>query len=81
VVRGEKVGHASCEGGFAKDAHVHLARKYNGVWLEADDPVAPFIIGGYTVRSSGSEYNGVLSGPEMARQACACRDSSNAVTK
>jgi len=81
LVRGDKVGHASCEGGFAKDAHVHLARKYNGVWLEADDPVAPFIIGGYTVRSSGSEYNGVLSGPEMARQACACRDSSNAVTK
>ena len=81
LVRGDKVGHASCEGGFAQDAHVHVARKYNGVWLAANDRLAPFVIGGYTVRSTGSEYNGLLEGSDVAKQACACRDSSNAITK
>ncbi len=81
LVRGDKVGHASCEGGFAQDAHVHIARKYNGVWLAADDPLAPFVVGGYTVHSTGSEYNGLLEASDVAKQACACRDSSNAITK
>ncbi|MEK7312142.1 MAG: LysM domain-containing protein [Chloroflexota bacterium] len=81
LVRGDKVGHASCEGGFAQDAHVHIARKYNGVWLAANDRLAPFVVGGYTVRSTGSEYNGLLEGSDVAKQACACRDSSNAITK
>lgn len=81
LTRGDHVGHASCEGGYAADAHVHIARKYNGVWLAADDPFAPFAIGGYTVRSTGSEYNGLLEGSDAAKQACACRNSSNAITK
>lgn len=81
VNRGDHIGHASCEGGFAEDAHVHLARKYNGVWLPADDPLAPFVLGGYTLRSTGSEYNGLIEGFGAARLACACRQSSNAITK
>jgi hypothetical protein len=39
VSRGDHIGHPSCEGGSAKDAHVHLARKYNGLWLAASDPL------------------------------------------
>jgi hypothetical protein len=79
--RGDHIGHPSCEGGFAQDAHVHLARKYNGVWLAADQPLAPFVLGGYTFKSSGSEYNGLIEGFGLARQACACRSSSNAISK
>jgi LysM repeat protein len=78
---GDKVGHPSCEGGFAKDAHVHVARKYNGVWLRADDPLAPFVLGGYTLKSTGSEYNGLMEGFGVAKLACACRNESNAITK
>ncbi len=78
--RGDHVGHPSCEGGFAKDAHIHLARKHNGVWL-AVDGIAPFVLGDYTVTSSGQEYNGALVSSGDSKAACACRESSNAVTK
>jgi hypothetical protein len=81
VNRGDHIGHASCEGGFAEDAHMHVARKYNGVWLAAGDPIAPFVLGGYTLRSTGSEYNGLIEGFGLARLACACRESANAITK
>jgi LasA protease len=81
LLTGDKVGHASCEGGFAEDAHIHIARKYNGVWLTANDPLAPFVLGGYTLRSTGSEYNGLIEGFGVARLACACREETNAIVK
>jgi LasA protease len=81
LLTGDKVGHASCEGGFAEDAHIHIARKYNGVWLTANDPLAPFVLGGYTLRSTGSEYNGLIEGFGLAHLACACREETNAVVK
>ncbi len=81
LLTGDKVGHASCEGGSAQDAHVHIARKYNGVWLTANDPLAPFVLGGYTLRSTGSEYNGLIEGFGVARLACACREETNAIVK
>lgn len=83
LARGDHVGHPSCEGGFAQDAHVHIARKYNGVWLAAsgEGSVAPFAMGDYTVHSTGQVYNGTLSFGKFFKAACACRDASNAVTK
>ncbi|MBI5293402.1 MAG: LysM peptidoglycan-binding domain-containing protein [Chloroflexi bacterium] len=81
LVKGDHIGHPSCEGGFAKDAHAHVARKYNGAWLPADLAVAPFVMGDYTVHSSGLEYNGTLQFGQFFKVACACRDASNAVTK
>ena len=78
--RGDHVGHPSCEGGFARDAHIHLARKHNGVWLTTDG-IAPFVLGDYTVTSSGQEYNGALVSNGDSKIACACRESSNALTK
>jgi murein DD-endopeptidase MepM/ murein hydrolase activator NlpD len=35
--RGSRIGHPSCEGGSATGTHVHLARKYNGEWINATD--------------------------------------------
>jgi len=33
---GDPIGHPSCEGGEATGTHVHIARKYNGEWIDAD---------------------------------------------
>lgn len=57
---GEPVGHPSCEGGISSGTHVHLARKFNGVWIPADDPV-PFNLSGWIASGTGEEYVGTLT--------------------
>jgi murein DD-endopeptidase MepM/ murein hydrolase activator NlpD len=57
---GEPVGHPSCEGGISSGTHVHLARKFNGVWLPADGPV-PFNLSGWVASGTGEEYVGTLT--------------------
>lgn len=61
VQAGQKIGHPSCEGGQANATHVHIARRYNGVWIRADDPSVPFVMDGYTASSDGEEYGGWLT--------------------
>lgn len=56
---GERIGHPSCEGGFSTGTHVHLARKYNGEWIAADQTV-PFVLDGWISRGGGAEYDGYL---------------------
>jgi hypothetical protein len=56
---GERVGHPSCEGGVSSGTHVHLARKYNGEWIPADQDI-PFVLDGWTSRGTGTEYDGFL---------------------
>ncbi len=58
---GERVGHASCEGGIYTGAHVHLARKFNGVWLPVVGPGAPFVMDGWLPAGTGEEYVGTLT--------------------
>jgi LasA protease len=55
VQRGDRIGHASCDsgGGYASGVNVHIARKYNGEWVAAGDPL-PFVLSGWTVHA-GSE--------------------------
>ena len=60
VKAGDKIGHPSCEGGFSNATHLHFARRYNGVWIAADDPEAPFDLDGWVVKSAGREYDGWL---------------------
>ncbi len=36
VKAGERIGHPSCEGGYSTGTHFHLARRYNGEWIPAD---------------------------------------------
>lgn len=60
VVRaGDRIGKASCEGGVSNGTHVHLARRYNGQWIWAAGSM-PFVLDGWTVNISGTEYNGYL---------------------
>lgn len=59
VKAGDPIGHASCEGGISSGSHLHLARKYNGVWIAADSSI-PFVLDGYRAESSGLAYDGFL---------------------
>jgi murein DD-endopeptidase MepM/ murein hydrolase activator NlpD len=56
---GERIGHPSCEGGFADGTHFHIARRYNGEWLPADQNL-PFIMDGWTSSGAGNVYDGYL---------------------
>lgn len=60
VFAGEHIGHPSCEGGIANGTHVHLARKYNGVWISADGNL-PFNLEGWVSSGDGTEYDGFLT--------------------
>lgn len=56
---GERVGHPSCEGGVSSGTHVHVARKYNGEWIPADQGI-PFVLDGWVSQGTGREYDGYL---------------------
>jgi murein DD-endopeptidase MepM/ murein hydrolase activator NlpD len=56
---GERVGHPSCEGGFSSGTHLHLARRYNGEWIPADQDI-PFVLNGWVSVGLGREYDGYL---------------------
>lgn len=57
---GERLGHASCEGGETTGTHVHLARKYNGEWILADSPI-PLALDGWIVHDGAAAYKGTLT--------------------
>ncbi|MDP2975108.1 MAG: M23 family metallopeptidase, partial [Anaerolineales bacterium] len=57
---GERIGHASCEGGLSNGTHLHLARRFNGEWIPADGSV-PFILDGWLSSGTGVEYDGYLT--------------------
>lgn len=59
VKTGDLIGHPSCEGGSATGTHVHLARKYNGEWIEADSAV-PFNLDGWIARNGAVPYQGTM---------------------
>jgi len=61
VNAGDHIGHPSCEGGdHATGTHVHVARKYNGEWLAAGDPL-PFVLSGWTAHEGSAPYEGTLT--------------------
>ena len=80
VRAGDRIGHPSCEGGVSSGTHVHLARKYNGVWIDADGPL-PFEMEGWVTASSGSVYDGSLSRGGVVLEACSCRNASNQISR
>lgn len=77
IERGGYIGFPSCDGGFAEGTHVHLARKYNGVWLLADgrDHGLPFQLGDWTPERGDSPYAGFLTNLRTGEsvEACDCR--------
>jgi murein DD-endopeptidase MepM/ murein hydrolase activator NlpD len=60
VNAGDRIGHASCEGGVSNGTHVHIARRYNGEWISAVGNI-PFIMSGWQPALTGSEYEGTLT--------------------
>lgn len=60
VNAGDHIGHPSCEGGMATGTHVHIARKYNGEWVSAGDPL-PFILSGWTAHAGDQLRAGTLT--------------------
>ncbi|MCB9135726.1 MAG: LysM peptidoglycan-binding domain-containing protein [Anaerolineales bacterium] len=60
VKAGDRLGHPSCEGGVSNGTHVHIARKYNGEWISADQPNLPFVMDGWVSQGTGNEYDGYL---------------------
>lgn len=73
VKAGDRIGHPSCEGGLALAAHLHIARKYNGEWLNAEG-AAPFVLGGWVAREAGAEYDGTLTRGVISHEACNCKN-------
>jgi LasA protease len=59
LLAGDRIGHPSCEGGPSNGTHLHLARRYNGEWIPADQNM-PFILSGWVSKGDGVEYDGSL---------------------
>ncbi len=72
VERGDIIGRPSCEGGFSDAAHLHIARRYNGQWIEADG-ATPFMLGEWRAQFASKSYDGYLVRGDEQREACACR--------
>jgi murein DD-endopeptidase MepM/ murein hydrolase activator NlpD len=53
------LGHPSCQGGTATGTHVHLARKYNGEWLAAENPL-PLVLSSWNAHAGELPYQGTL---------------------
>ncbi|QRN84187.1 LysM peptidoglycan-binding domain-containing protein [Chloroflexota bacterium] len=77
---GDRVGHASCEGGVSTGAHLHIARRYNGVWIAADGDL-PFVMDGWVSAGYGVEYNGSLIKGARIVEAWDGRSAFNAIQR
>ncbi len=73
---GDNIGHPSCEGGISNATHLHIARRYNGVWIAADDPRWPMALSGWIPASTGEAYDGTLSKGGQTRTACECWEAA-----
>lgn len=56
----DQLGHPSCERGNSTGTHVHIARKYNGEWIPAGEPI-PFTLGGWETQVGQRNYQGSLT--------------------
>jgi LasA protease len=77
---GEKIGHPSCEGGVSSGTHLHLARRYNGEWIPADQDL-PFVLDGWKTEGTGWEYDGYLVKDGQSIEAWEGRDSINEIQR
>jgi len=77
---GDRIGHASCEGGVSTGTHLHLARRYNGEWISADTSL-PFVLDGWTSKGDGIEYNGYLVKDGVTVEAWEGRRTENQISR
>lgn len=78
---GERIGHPSCEGGVSNGTHLHLARKYNGEWIPADQAELPFVLEGWVSSGAGKEYDGYLTRDGREIEAYEGRETINAIKR
>ena len=65
VQAGTRLGKVDCRYGKTSGTHVHLARKYKGEWVPANDQAAtPMILSGWRFTSLGEEYSGTATHPD-----------------
>ena len=69
VETGDPIGHPSCEGGFSNASHLHFARRYNGVWIAAEHPSWPLVLGGWAAGNGERPYDGTLSRGDVVKTA------------
>ncbi|MDD5468668.1 MAG: LysM peptidoglycan-binding domain-containing protein [Anaerolineales bacterium] len=77
---GERIGHPSCEGGLSTGTHVHLARRYNGEWIPADQGL-PFVLDGWVSAGLGVEYDGYLERDGKKVEAEAGQSTKNRIQR
>jgi LysM repeat protein len=77
---GEFVGHPSCEGGTSTGTHIHIARKYNGEWIEAGGPL-PFELSGWVVQQGEAPYLGFMLRGEDVIESCTCGSFKTKITR
>lgn len=59
VQAGDPIGHPSCEGGRSTGTHIHIARKFNGEWMQAALPPV-FDMEGWQAQNGDQPYRGFL---------------------
>ena len=80
VKAGEHIGHPSCEGGVSDGTHLHLARRYNGEWIPADQDI-PFVLDGWITRGTGTVYDGFMDKNGKSIEALEGQSSDNAIQR
>lgn len=80
VHTGDRIGHPSCEGGYSTGTHVHIARRYNGEWIPADQS-NPFVLDGWVSGGNGIVYEGTLSKGKKTIEPCQCRDPEHMIER
>ena len=76
---GQRLGNASCEGGYSTASHLHFARKYNGEWIPADG-THPMILSGWRAHAIDA-YEGTMTKGGEVRRDCECyEDDYNGLT-
>ncbi len=78
VKAGDALGHPSCEGGPASGSHLHIARRYNGEWIPADQDM-PYFLSGWSSHGFGVEYDGTLEREGVEIQASGFPTDENRV--
>jgi murein DD-endopeptidase MepM/ murein hydrolase activator NlpD len=80
LFKGERIGHASCEGGYSNATHIHVARKFNGEWITADGPI-PFNLEGWVASETGREYDGFITNGSESIEALDRADQLNQISR
>ena len=77
---GDKIGHPSCEGGVSFASHLHLSRRYNGVWIAVDDQRWPMTLSGWVAAPGSQPYEGTMTKGGQVKTACECWEELNAIS-